>query len=82
MICKADHMTVQATDLTTCVVLCFQRDIVGNTCQEETWAQVAEHVCSILSMFFSFFHNSSPTKKKKSDVSLFSYVALLFLSDL
>lgn len=64
MLCEADHMTVQATDLTTCMVLCFQRDILGTTCREETWAQVAEHVCSVLSMFFSFFPNSSPTKKK------------------
>lgn len=65
MLYEADHMSVEATDLTTCVVLCFQRDVLGNTCREEIWAQVAEHACSILSMFFSFFHILSYKKKRK-----------------
>lgn len=65
MLCKADHMTAQATNSTACVVLCFQRGILGNTCREQVWAQVAEHVCYILSMFYSFFPYLLSYKKKK-----------------
>lgn len=62
MLCKANHMTLQATDLTTCMVLFFEKTLL--VVHAEIGVQVAERVCSILSMFFSFYHIFSSTKKK------------------
>lgn len=81
MLCKANHMTLQATDLTTCMVLFFEETFL--VVHAEIRAQITDRLLYsfLVLLFLPYILFYQKKKLKTSDVSLFSCVILLFLSD-